>query len=199
MIYDPDMRRMIAARLSWVTLIGLAALVVLGCGPTLDQPRQDVAGVIAPAVSRPDDLDSFLLLPDDVEEIAFPWSQVEVERAAGRLIVGVLVADTPERRSRGMMYRSGLPPQSGMIFIWEQTRARSGGFWNPNVPIDLDVAWLDRDGVILEFTILIALDSETKYPQQEYFFVLEMPRGRFAELGIGVGDRVLIPSTLLTE
>ena len=86
-----------------------------------------------------------------------------------------------------------------MIFIWEETQARSGGFWNPNVPIDLDVAWLDRDGAILEFTVLIANDSEIKRPQQDYYFVLEMPRGRFEELGIGVGDRVLIPETLLPE
>ena len=113
--------------------------------------------------------------------------------------MGVLVANTSDRRSRGMMYWSGLPPNSGMVFIWEQTRARSGGFWNQNVPIDLSVAWLGREGEILEFSTLLAEDETVKRPQQEYYFVLEMPRGRFEEMGIAVGDRVLIPETLLSN
>ena len=168
-------------------LVALAALIGLGCGPT-GQSLQSFDSA---------DVDPYLQLPDDVEDIPFRWSEVEVQRESGALTLAVLVADTPERRSRGMMYRSGLPPRSGMIFIWEQTHPRSGGFWNPNVPIDLDVAWLDRDGVILEFTVLIANDSEIKRPEQDYWFVLEMPRGRFEELGIRLGDRVLIPPTLL--
>ena len=184
---------------TFALMMGLAALVVLGCGPTLNEAPQDEAGVIPPASVRPADLDDDLELPDDVEDVPFPWSEVVVRRAGGDLAVGVLVANTVERRSRGMMYRSGLPAGSGMIFIWEETRARAGGFWNPNVPIDLDVAWLDRDGAILEFTVLIADDSEIKRPEQEYYFVLEMPRGRFEELGIGIGDQVLIPETLLPE
>ncbi len=188
-----------SCRTAFALLIGLAALVVLGCGPTGAPDSDGDGGVIAPAVSRPPDVDRFLQLPEGVKDVPFPWSQVEVERASGRLTLGVLVANTPERRSRGMMHRTGLPEQSGMIFIWEDTRARSGGFWNQNVPIDLDVAWLDTDGRIVDFSVLIARDDETKRPSQPYYFVLEMPRGRFAALGIGVGDRVLIPATLLPD
>ncbi len=178
-------------------LIALAALAALACGPSGDPATR--GGVILPAVERPDDLAGWLDLPESVDEVVFPWSEVVVRRASGELTVGVLVANTAERRQRGMMYWRGLPPTSGMIFIWEETRARSGGFWNPNVPIDLHVAWLDRDGVILEFSTLLAEDETVKRPQQEYFFVLEMPRGRFAELGIVVGDQVVIPETLLPE
>ena len=179
-------------------LVGLAALLVLGCGPTTSDPQSaNDAGVIAPAIARPADIDSELALPDGVDDVPFPWSEVMIERSASDLTLGVLVANTSERRSRGMMYRSGLPEQSGMIFIWEQTRARSGGFWNPNVPIDLDVAWLDEDGSIMEFTVLIAGDSTVKGPSAPYYFVLEMPRGRFASLGIELGARVAIPPTLL--
>ena len=178
-------------------LITLAALLVLACGPTRESGALNGGGVIAPATERPADLDSFLQLPDGVDHVGFPWSEVEVERSSGTLTVGVLVANTNVRRTRGMMYRSGLPEQSGMIFIWEETRARTSSFWNPNVPIDLDVAWLDSDGSIMEFTVLIAGDSTNRRPAEPYFFVMEMPRGRFAALGIEPGDRVVIPSTLL--
>ncbi|MCY3558412.1 MAG: DUF192 domain-containing protein [Chloroflexi bacterium] len=178
-------------------LIALAALVVLACGPTQSSDTVNDGGVIAPAVERPADLDRFLQLPEDVDYVDFPWSEVEVDRSTGTLTVGVLVADTSERRSRGMMYRNGLPEQSGMIFIWEDIRAQTGGFWNPNVPIDLDVAWLDANGSIMEFTVLTAGDSTIKGPAKPYYFVMEMPRGRFAALGIELGDRVVIPITLL--
>ena len=179
----------------FAVLVGLAALVVLGCGPSGDPATR--GGVIAPAVERPAELAGLLELPGLVREVVFPWSEVVVERRSGELTVGVLVANTDERRRRGMMYWSGLPEGSGMLFVWEQTRARSGGFWNQNVPIDLSVAWLDRDGTILEFSVLLAEDETTVRPQGEYYFVLEMPRGRFEEMGIVVGDRVLIPGSLL--
>lgn len=184
-------------RLSFSTLIGLAALAVLACGPTGDPATR--GGVIAPAVERPEELAGLLNLPSLVSEVVFPWSEVIVSRQSGDIAVGVLVANTADRRSRGMMYWSGLPPNSGMIFIWERTRERTGGFWNRNVPIDLSVAWLARDGTILEFTTLYAEDETTRSPQQPYFFVLEMPHGRFEQMGIELGDRVLIPETLLAN
>ncbi len=182
-------------RLSSILMIGLAAFAVLACGPSGDPATR--GGVISPAIERPDELAGLLDLPALVDEVVFPWSEVIVRRQTGEVTVGVLVANTPERRRRGLMYWNGLPPNSGMIFIWEETRAHSGGFWNPNVPIDLHVAWIDRDGVILEFSTLLAEDETVKRPQQEYFFVLEMPRGRFAEMGIGIGDQIIIPETLL--
>ena len=182
-------------RLGFAVIIGMAALVVLACGPSGDPATR--GGVIAPAVERPSELAGRLDLPALVGEVVFPWSEVVVQRQSGEITVGVLVANTSERRSRGMMYWDGLPANSGMIFIWEQTRARSGGFWNRNVPIDLSVAWLDEDGEIVEFSTLLAEDETIQRPQQQYHFVLEVPRGRFEEMGIAIGDRVLIPETLL--
>lgn len=187
----------ISLRVSSAAIIVLAALAVLGCGPTREVV--DDGGVIAPATERPDNLRAFLQLPDGVDEIVYPWSEVTARRDSGDLTVGVLVADTDERRQRGLMYWNGLPSGSGMIFIWEETRARSGGFWNRNVPIDLDVAWLDEEGTIFEFSILLAQDDTIKSPSQQYHFVLEMPRGRFSELGITVGNTILIPETLLPD
>lgn len=186
-----------AWRLTFPALIGLAALAVLACGPSGDPAMR--GGVISPALERPIELAGLLDLPTLADEVEFPWSEVVVQRQSDEVAVGVLVANTPERHRRGLMYWSGLPPDSGMIFIWEETRARRSGFWNQNVPMDLSVAWLDRDGTILEFSTLLAEDETVIHPAQDYFFVVEMPRGRFDEMGIGVGDRVLIPATLLPD
>lgn len=188
-------------RIGFVAAIGLAAFIVLACGPAGNSFVDAGSGVevIPPATERPTGLDGFLQLPDAVEPIAFPWSEVTVRRSTGDLQVGVLVANSGTRRTRGLMYWTGLPPQSGMIFIWEDGQSRSLGFWNRNVPMDLHVAWLDEDGTVLGVTTLIAFDEQIKHPPGEYYHVLEMPRGRFEELGIAVGDRVLIPQTLLAR
>lgn len=188
-------------RFGFATVIGLAALIVLACGPSGSSSIESGSGteVIAPATQRPQGLDGFLQLPDDVDAIAFAWSEVTIRRSTGDLTVGVLVADNGERRTRGLMYWTGLPPNAGMIFIWEDPQPRSGGFWNRNVPMDLEVAWLDQDGTILGFTTLMAFDEQVKRPQDSYVHALEMPRGRFEKLGVSVGDRVLIPQTLLSR
>lgn len=188
-------------RVGSVTAIGLAALIVLACGPSGNSSIESGSGteVIPPATERPAYLDGFLQLPDDVEPVAFPWSEVTIQRSAGDLQIGILVADSGTRRTRGLMYWSDLPPQAGMLFIWKDRQPRSLGFWNRNVPMDLHVAWLDDDGTILGFTTLIAFDEQVKHPPGDYHHVLEMPRGRFEELGIRAGDRVLIPQTLLTR
>lgn len=186
-------------RLGFATAISLAALIVLACGPSGNSSIESGSGteVIPPATERPAGLDGFLRLPDSVEPIAFAWSEVTVRRSTGDLRVGVLVADSGTRRTRGLMYWSGLPPRAGMLFVWEDRQPRSLGFWNRNVPMDLHVAWLDEDGTVLGFSTLIAFDEQIKRPPGEYYHVLEMPRGRFEELGISVGDRVVIPQTLL--
>lgn len=186
-------------RLGFATAISLAALIVLACGPSGNSSIESGSGteVTPPATERPAGLDGFLRLPDSVEPIAFAWSEVTVRRSTGDLRVGVLVADSGTRRTRGLMYWSGLPPRAGMLFVWEDRQPRSLGFWNRNVPMDLHVAWLDEDGTVLGFSTLIAFDEQIKRPPGEYYHVLEMPRGRFEELGISVGDRVVIPQTLL--
>ena len=188
-------------RLGFATAIGLAALIVLACGPSGGSSIESGSGteVVAPATERPDGLDGYLLLPDGVDPVAFAWSEVVIRRSSSDLTVGVLVADNDQRRTRGLMHWTGLPAQTGMIFIWKDLRPRSLGFWNHNVPMDLHVAWLDEDGTILGFATLIAFDEQVKRPPEDYYHVLEMPRGRFEELGINVGDRVLIPQTLLSR
>ena len=105
--------------------------------------------------------------------------------------LGVFIADTPERRTRGLMYATGLPPNNAMLFVFEDPPVRSG-FWNDNVPIDLHVAFLDAEGRIIEILTLEARSREIRQPQQPYSYALEVPAGRFDELGIGLGDRLLV-------
>lgn len=55
----------------------------------------------------------------------------------------VEIADEPDEHRRGLMFRESLPPENGMLFIFD--REARYGFWMKNMRIPLDIIWLDRN------------------------------------------------------
>lgn len=58
----------------------------------------------------------------------------------------LLVADTPEKWTKGLMYFRSLEGVDGMIFIFPDKQPRT--FWNKNTLMNLDLYWLDENQVI---------------------------------------------------
>ena len=162
----------------------------VGQAAQTEQVEQDAQGEQVEQAGPPD-LADWLELDEGVEPIEFAWRRMAMETTGGPLELGVFIADTSARRQRGLMYATGLPPANAMLFIFDDPPVH-GGFWNDNVPIDLHVAFLDAEGRIMEFVTLEARSQEIRRPSQPYSYALEMPAGRYAELGIGVGDRLMI-------
>lgn len=104
----------------------------------------------------------------------------------------VEVARTPEEQAQGLMNRSTLAPNAGMIFPMEPPRPAS--FWMKNTLIPLDMIFVRADGTIssiAENTIPLSLDPVLS--TEPVAAVLELAGGRSAELGIKAGDRVNWP------
>jgi uncharacterized protein len=104
----------------------------------------------------------------------------------------VEVADTPETRSRGLMFRTHLAPDAGMVFLFDAPT--SGAFWMKDTLIPLQIAFWDADGRIV--AILDMRPCETDEcplysPGATYVAALEVNAGRLDALGVQVGDRVL--------
>lgn len=68
----------------------------------------------------------------------------------------LLVADTEEKRNRGLMYYRKLDGVDGMIFIFSDKKIRN--FWNKNTFLDLDVYWLDNEKVLGK-SILLSVEK----------------------------------------
>ena len=98
------------------------------------------------------------------------------------------VADTPAERSRGLMMRKSLQPNSGMLFEFE--RAAAHCFWMKNTLIPLTIAFLDDDGTIVTLADMQPHDESSHCPAKPVRRALEMEQGWFKAKGLKVGDRI---------
>ncbi|MGI8943435.1 MAG: DUF192 domain-containing protein [Qipengyuania sp.] len=101
----------------------------------------------------------------------------------------VELADTDEAQRRGLMFRTELGDNEGMLFPSDPPEVRS--FWMKNTPLPLDIIFIGADGRILNIHA-----NTTPYSTQSYASeglasgVLELRGGRATELGIEPGDKV---------
>jgi uncharacterized membrane protein (UPF0127 family) len=109
----------------------------------------------------------------------------------------VEVARTAAEQERGLMYRTNIPKDGGMIFAPyppEGGAPREATFWMKNTPSPLDIIFIRADGSIAHIADNAVPFSEDKIPSGEPIAaVLELNGGRAAELGIAEGDRVTWP------
>jgi uncharacterized membrane protein (UPF0127 family) len=102
----------------------------------------------------------------------------------------VEIAETPEQRSRGLMGRDALEPDSGMLFVIDPP---GRGFWMRGTTVALTVAFIGACGEIVDLADLEPFSEEIKNTRRPYAFALEMQQGWFAANGVEVGDAVEIP------
>lgn len=101
----------------------------------------------------------------------------------------VELADTSEAQARGLMFRTELGDDEGMLFPSQVPQVRS--FWMRNTPISLDIIFIGTDSRIMNIaanTEPYSLESVRSSGLASA--VLELRAGRSAELGIEPGDLV---------
>lgn len=101
----------------------------------------------------------------------------------------VEVAATPAEQQKGMMFRTRMGTDEGMVFPFPQPREAS--FWMRNTVIPLDLIFVAPDGRIANIAANAVPYSESHLTSAgPVKAVLELNGGRAAELGIVAGDRV---------
>ncbi|HPS15509.1 MAG TPA: DUF192 domain-containing protein, partial [Spirochaetales bacterium] len=101
------------------------------------------------------------------------------------------VAKTEEEKSRGLMYRKSLEEGKGMLFVFDYDQKAS--FWMKNTSIPLSLAYLSKDGTVTQIVDLQPYSQEPNVSTFSVRYVLEVPQGWFAKVGIKEGDKFNIP------
>ena len=104
----------------------------------------------------------------------------------------VEIADTPESRAQGLMYREAMAPDAGMLFVYETPRRAE--FWMKNTLIPLDIIFADSEGRVMTVHENAIPGDLTPIPGGDGVrFVLEINGGLARKVGIGVGSEMRHP------
>lgn len=107
----------------------------------------------------------------------------------GSKLTYLKIAGTDLEKSRGLMGVEKLPTDTGMLFIYEADQVMR--FWMKGTPLDLDIAFVQADGVITEIRTMKADDlTEVASQSSRIRFCIEMPAGWYAATQVKVGDSV---------
>ena len=130
-----------------------------------------------------------LLFASAVRAEVAPLEPLTIETGTGVHAIQVEVARTPEERGIGLMHRTELAPDRGMLFDFGATRPVT--MWMKNTLISLDMFFAEIDGRIVTIAEQTTPLSEKRIRSgQPVRFVLEMIGGSAQRLGISPGDRL---------
>jgi len=104
------------------------------------------------------------------------------------------LADTPDRLREGLMHRTKLAKDAGMLFMLGA--ANYYCFWMKNTLIPLSIAFIDETETIVSIQEMQAGSLDLHCTEKPATAALEMNQGWFEKAGIRKGDRVQgIPAT----
>ena len=111
----------------------------------------------------------------------------------GEVEVRVEIADDLPEQTRGLMERTALAEDRGMLFVYSDEEVRS--FWMKNTLIPLSIAYMDSDGRIVDLQDMKPLDDDPPHyvSAEPARYALEVNRGFFEEHGVEVGDTADLP------
>jgi uncharacterized membrane protein (UPF0127 family) len=155
--------------------IALALLLLAGCGGTSGADAGRSGGDAAGAPNAP-----------DLRTVTIDSGGEEVE-------VRVEIADSPDEQATGLMNRTALAEDRGMLFVFPEEEVRS--FWMKNTLIPLSIAYMDSEGRIVDLQDMKPLDEEEPHyvSAEPARYALEVNKGFFEENGVEVGDRAELP------
>ena len=120
-----------------------------------------------------------------------PTKTLSIKTASGGAIfVHAEIADKPETREKGYMFRKNIPDGTGMLFVFEEDKVLR--FWMKNTPSPLSIAYIDYKGVIKDIFDMKPYDLSDTTATGYVRYALEVPQGWFGRVGIKVGDTLAL-------
>ncbi len=111
-----------------------------------------------------------------------------IELKTGVYRIQAELADNPKAREVGLMNRSSMPGNSGMLFVFEEKAGHC--FWMNNTKIPLSIAFIADDGKIVNIEEMQANTTNNHCPKAAVRYALEMNKQWFLE-------RVIVPGAVV--
>ena len=110
----------------------------------------------------------------------------------GKTKLSVEVAKTVEQQQQGLMHRTKLGQNEGMIFVFDNEDYRS--FWMKNTLIDLSIGYFNKNRELVEVidmkaTTMLDLNPPSYPTQKKAQFAIEVNEGWFTKNKIKLGDK----------
>lgn len=125
---------------------------------------------------------------------AFKRGTLVLSQEGRRVQLKVEVADTPEARAHGLMFRKSLRDDEGMLFVFDDEERWA--FWMKNTLVPLSIAFVDRNWRVVDIQDMPVADNPEHGPFPVYQskaparYALEVAQGFFTRKKIGIGARV---------
>lgn len=126
-------------------------------------------------------------------QLLFAQQKVDFEKVwlqLGQHQLQVEYAQNWQQRQRGLMYRTSLCDDCGMLFHFDQPQIAS--MWMKDTLLPLDVAFIDDKGHISDILAMQPRDLTPVKSSRAVRYALEMNQGWFAKHGIQVGDKITL-------
>lgn len=112
----------------------------------------------------------------------------EIDLNIGTHKIRTSIANTPQSRAQGLMNRTFLCPNCGMLFVFPHSGNHK--FWMKNTPLPLAIAFISSKGHILQISEMQKHTLHNYSAQEDILYALEMNAGWFAAHQIKTGERI---------
>lgn len=124
----------------------------------------------------------------------FLWRTPASVLELGNTKVAVEIVRSDEEQATGLSDRESLAKGKGMLFVYNT--AGSPGIWMKEMRFNIDIVWLDTNGVVMGTETDIGPDTypdNIYYPPKPALYVLEVPAGFVYEHNIELGIKAQLP------
>ncbi len=160
--------------------------------PVAPSAAPDAGRCIQPLVEPPPPPEEpASICPHDPEDSppVLKHGTIRVPEAKGAPTLDVEVANTPATEERGLMYRTKLGAEEGMIFVWPHESIRR--FWMHNTCVPLDMLFIAEDGTIVGLLEQVpALNDRERSVNCPAAYVLEVNAGWSRRHGVKPGMKL---------
>jgi hypothetical protein len=111
-------------------------------------------------------------------------------------IIFAEIADSPDKRAQGLMFRPSISPDQGMLFRFPELGYWT--FWMKNTKVPLDILWLDKTGTIIHIESHVPICTRSDdhcpryYSHKQSWQVLELKAGMAEKLELIPGNQLTI-------